>query len=93
MFIPSNQDAHASTASAASTSPSAVIPSSTLSLPQGQVRHLLLGPPSAVHSTILLLHKLGYAGPNDWSRAIAMGKPNEVMAILTKRVSVSASPE
>ena len=53
-----------------------------------QVRHLLFGSLSAVQSTIQLLHKLNYAEPNDWSRPISTGRPNEVMAILTKRVRV-----
>ncbi len=86
MFIPFIQGAAASTESAAETSPSSVIPSSTSPLPREQVRHLLLGTPSAVQSTITLLHKLGYAEPNDWSRPMPTGRANEVMAILTKRV-------
>ena len=51
-----------------------------------QVRHLLFGTLPSVQSTIRLLHKLGYAEPNDWSRPIFTGRENEVMAILTKRV-------
>ncbi|MGB7251139.1 MAG: hypothetical protein WBC73_19555 [Phormidesmis sp.] len=54
--------------------------------PREQVRHLLFGTPAAVHSTIGLLHKLGYAEPNDWSRPIPTGKSGEVMATLMKRV-------
>ncbi|MGB3787491.1 MAG: hypothetical protein WA949_05740 [Phormidesmis sp.] len=86
MLIPFIQGAPASTDTSAETSPSSVIPSSTSPLPREQVRHLLLGTPSAVQSTILLLHKLGYAEPNDWSRPLSTGRANEVMAILTKRV-------
>lgn len=52
------------------------------------VRVLLLGTPGAVQNTITLLFKLNYAEPNDWSRPLATGRPNEVMAILTKRVRV-----
>ena len=85
MFIPSIEGAAASTDTAANTSPSAAVPSST-PLPREHVRHLLFGTLSTVQSTILLLHKLGYAEPNDWSRPISTGRPNEVMAILTKRV-------
>ena len=83
MFIPSVQGAAASTAAAA---PIAAQPSEPI--PQGQVRHLLFGSPAAVQSSIRLLHKLGYAEPNDWSRPISTGRTNEVMAILTKRVEV-----
>ncbi len=52
-----------------------------------QIRHLLFGTPSGIQSTIQRLHQLGYAEPNDWSRPISTGRPNEVMAILTKRMS------
>ncbi len=53
------------------------------------VRHMLFGTMSAVRSTIRLLHRLNYAKPNDWSQPISTGRPNEVMAILTKRLRVS----
>ena len=52
------------------------------------VRHLLLGSLTAVQRTILDLHTKQYADPNDWSRPLATGRPNEVMAILTRRVRV-----
>ncbi|MEM7063566.1 MAG: hypothetical protein AAF572_10430 [Cyanobacteria bacterium P01_B01_bin.77] len=52
------------------------------------VRLLLLGTLGSVQATIALLFKLNYAEPNDWSRPLATGRPNEVMAILTKRVRV-----
>ncbi len=51
------------------------------------IRHMLFGTPQAVQSTILHLHQLGYADPNDWSRPMGTGRVNEVMAILTKRIS------
>ncbi|MBE9059811.1 hypothetical protein [cf. Phormidesmis sp. LEGE 11477] len=50
------------------------------------VRHMLFGPLSSIRYTIRLLHQLGYAEPNDWSKPISTGKPNEMMAILTKRI-------
>ncbi|MEM6452220.1 MAG: hypothetical protein AAF703_18145 [Cyanobacteria bacterium P01_D01_bin.105] len=50
------------------------------------VRHLLFGSLTAVQCTIRVLHKRGYAEPNDWSQPISTGRPNEVMAILTKRI-------
>ena len=55
--------------------------------PKEQIRHLLFGTPSGIQTTIQRLHQLGYAEPNDWSRPISTGRPNEVMAILTKRMS------
>ncbi|MEM8506072.1 MAG: hypothetical protein AAF716_23345 [Cyanobacteria bacterium P01_D01_bin.1] len=88
MFIPSSQGAKASTVPAtnpASTSPNRLILESP---PREQIRYFLLGTPTAVQGTIYLLHKLGYAEPNDWSQPVPTGKRNEVMAILTKRVAV-----
>ncbi|MGB7085291.1 MAG: hypothetical protein WBD47_07035 [Phormidesmis sp.] len=84
MFIPSSEGAAASTPAAAM--PIAVGHSTISPIPREQVRHLLFGTPSAVRFTIALLRTLGYAEPNDWSRPISTGRPNEVMAILTKRV-------
>ena len=83
MFIPSVQGAAASTSAAAP-----VAMQSSTPVPREQVRHLLFGTPTAVQSSIRLLHKLGYAEPNDWSRPISTGRTNEVMAILTKRVEM-----
>ena len=57
--------------------------------PKEQIRHLLFGTPSGIQTTIQRLHQLGYAEPNDWSRPISTGRPNEVMAILTKRMSAA----
>ena len=60
-------------------------------LPEHQfevVRHALFGTLTAVRNTITLLHKLNYAEPNDWSKPLPTGRPNEVMAILTKRIRV-----
>ena len=84
MFIPSVQDAGASTASAAFSS--AASPTPRPPVPREQLRHMLFGSPAAVKSGISHLHKLGYADPNDWSRLLSTGRANEVMAILTKRV-------
>ena len=66
-------------------------PANDGTLPEHQfedVRLLLLGTLTAVQNTIAILHKLNYAEPNDWSRPLATGRPNEVMAILTRRVRV-----
>ncbi|MFG6101869.1 hypothetical protein U2F10_06425 [Leptothoe sp. EHU-05/26/07-4] len=52
-------------------------------------RHLLLGSLHFVQTTIKLLHRLNYTDPNDWSRPLPTGRPNEVMAILTKKVKIS----
>ena len=52
------------------------------------VRHMVFGSLTAVRLTIQDLHKRHYAEPNDWSKPISTGRPNEVMAILTKRVAI-----
>ncbi|MGB3769103.1 MAG: hypothetical protein WA947_21310 [Phormidesmis sp.] len=78
MFIPSTPASYVGSA-AASTSTAALpvaLPSST-PIPQGKVRHLLFGSPAVVQSSIRLLHKLGYAEPNDWSRPISTERANE----------------
>ncbi|MBE9061000.1 hypothetical protein [cf. Phormidesmis sp. LEGE 11477] len=96
MFIPAS-DASASTvpATPASTAPStapSTEPPTPSTVPTTElVRHLLFGSPGAVHSTIRSLHKLGYAEVNDWSQPISTGKPNEVMAILTRRVTLESA--
>ncbi len=48
------------------------------------IRHMLFGSPAGVRQVIHLLHKLGYAEPNAWSRPMPTGRPGEVMAILTR---------
>ena len=53
------------------------------------VRLLALGSLTVVQLTIQELHSKHYAEPNDWSRPLPTGRPNEVMAILTKRVRVA----
>ncbi|MGD1853341.1 MAG: hypothetical protein ACFB2W_03740 [Leptolyngbyaceae cyanobacterium] len=80
MLLDITQDAVAST-----------LPVGTEPLPNHQyetVRHLLFGSLTAVRLTIQDLHSKHYAEPNDWSKPISTGRPNEVMAILTKRVAI-----
>ncbi|MEM1254478.1 MAG: hypothetical protein AAGI69_18760 [Cyanobacteria bacterium P01_H01_bin.21] len=54
------------------------------------VRHMVFGSLTAVRLTIQDLHKRRYAEPNDWSKPISTGRPNDVMAILTKRIAISS---
>lgn len=51
-------------------------------------RHMLFGSLSFVQASIHILHTLKYAEANDWSRPLPTGQPNEVMAILIKRVRI-----
>ncbi len=52
------------------------------------VRLMMFGSLGAVQAAIRDIHRYGYAEPNDWSAPISTGREDEVMAILTKRVSV-----
>ncbi|MEM7065846.1 MAG: hypothetical protein AAF572_22120 [Cyanobacteria bacterium P01_B01_bin.77] len=52
------------------------------------VRLIALGSLTVVRLTIQDLHSRRYAEPNDWSRPLPTGRPNEVVAILTKRVRI-----
>ena len=52
------------------------------------VNHILFGNPDAVRLTIQDLHRRRYAEPNDWSKLLPTGRPNEVMVILTRRISI-----
>ncbi|NER00960.1 MAG: hypothetical protein F6K30_30430 [Cyanothece sp. SIO2G6] len=52
------------------------------------VRHMVFGSATAVQNIIKLLYRLNYAEPNDWSKLVPTGQPNEVMAVLTKKVRV-----
>ena len=51
------------------------------------VRLMAFGSLSGVQTVIRQLHQRGYAEPNDWSQPLPTGRPHEVMAILTKRVT------
>ena len=87
MFIPAIEGAIAPTASPAFYT----LPAATSNAPQPPsepIRHMVFGSLLAVRATIRHLHKLRYAEANDWSQPMPTGRPNEVMAILTKRVSL-----
>lgn len=84
MFIPTIEGAAAPTVSAATHTTG-----SPTAHPPDPVRHMVFGSLHAVRATISHLHKLHYAEVNDWSQPISTGRPNEVMAILTKKVKVT----
>ena len=85
MFQPTDQGATASTA-ASENLLSVPVPAPT---PEYEtVRHLLFSRPIIVQATIKHLYALNYVEPNEWSKPIPTAHPNEVMAILTKRVRV-----
>ena len=79
MFQDPNQGADAPTVQAA--------PPSEPPIESG--RHMIFGSLSYVQASIKLLHQLRFAEPNDWSRPLPTGRPNEVMAILTKKLRLS----
>ncbi|QSJ16710.1 hypothetical protein JYQ62_34365 [Nostoc sp. UHCC 0702] len=53
------------------------------------IKHLLIGSPKAVTSTIHYLQMIGYANVGDWSQLIPTDNPDEVMSILIRQISVS----
>lgn len=69
-------------------SPAAQIIGNPTEHPPEPVRHMLFGSSYAVRATVNRLHKLRYAEVDDWSQPIPTGRPNEVMAIMTKKVRI-----
>lgn len=52
------------------------------------LKHLVIGSPKAVKSTIYSLQVLGYAQVSDWSRLIPTANPGEVMSILSRSITI-----
>lgn len=52
------------------------------------LKHLLIGSPKAVTSTIHALYMLGYADIRDWSPLLPSPNPGEVMSILSRSILV-----
>ena len=52
------------------------------------LRHLLIGTPKAVTSTIHYLKVIGYAEVSDWSRPQPTANPGEVISILDRTIFV-----
>ncbi|MEH2062156.1 MAG: hypothetical protein V7K50_07730 [Nostoc sp.] len=53
------------------------------------IKHLLIGSPKAVTSTIHFLQVIGYANVGDWSQLLPTANPDEVMSILSRQILVS----
>lgn len=55
-----------------------------------RIKHLLIGDPALVRSTIQNLHVLGYAEVREWSKPVSaansLGEPGEVVSILIRQV-------
>ncbi|MBW4499660.1 MAG: hypothetical protein KME57_08840 [Scytonema hyalinum WJT4-NPBG1] len=62
--------------------------SETASPGREPLKHLLIGSPKAVTSTIHTLHRLGYADTAAWSPLVPTPNPGEVMSILTRYILV-----
>ncbi|MCC5637991.1 hypothetical protein LC593_19550 [Nostoc sp. CHAB 5844] len=63
--------------------------SSPLPLPKREpIKHLLIGSPQAVTSTINYLQVIGYASVGDWSPLLPTGNADEVMSILTRQILI-----
>lgn len=52
------------------------------------LRLLAIGSPPVVNGCVITLYRLGYARPEEWSRQLPTVNPNEVMRILTKRMTL-----
>ncbi|MBD2109711.1 hypothetical protein H6F49_22425 [Nodosilinea sp. FACHB-13] len=52
------------------------------------LRLLAIGSPPVVNGCVMTLYRLGYARPEEWSRQLPTINPNEVMRILTKRMTL-----
>ncbi|WP_414526609.1 hypothetical protein [Nodularia chucula] len=50
------------------------------------IKHLLIGSPKAVTSTIHLLQVIGYANVKDWSPLLPTANAGEVMSILSRQI-------
>lgn len=57
------------------------------------LRIIAIGHPHAVQNHIASMHSLGYAEPNDWTKAVPTGHPHEIMRILAKRIPNRRSSE
>ena len=52
------------------------------------ILHFMLGTVPAIYSAVQDLQTRGYAERDDWSQPIATGRTNEVVAMLTKQVTL-----
>lgn len=52
------------------------------------IKHVLIGSPQAVTSTIHRLHLIGYASVGDWSPLLPTANPDEVMSILIRQILI-----
>ncbi|WP_416235652.1 hypothetical protein [Nodularia sp. UHCC 0506] len=50
------------------------------------IKHLLIGSPKTVSSTIHYLQVIGYASIGDWSPLLPTTNPGEVMSILIRQI-------
>ncbi|TVP63054.1 MAG: hypothetical protein EA343_09075 [Nodularia sp. (in: Bacteria)] len=50
------------------------------------IKHLLIGSPKTVSSTIHYLQIIGYARVGDWSPLLPTANPGEVMSILIRHI-------
>jgi hypothetical protein len=50
------------------------------------IKHILIGSPKAVTSTIHYLQVIGYASVGDWSPLIPTDNPDQVMSILIRQI-------
>ncbi|BAZ40284.1 hypothetical protein NIES4101_62450 [Calothrix sp. NIES-4101] len=51
------------------------------------IKHILIGSPKTVTTTMQVLQQLGYADIQNWSPLLATENPGEVMSILTRYIT------
>ncbi|MEA5503545.1 hypothetical protein VB735_10570 [Halotia wernerae UHCC 0503] len=52
------------------------------------IKHLLIGSPKVVTSTIHFLQVIGYANVKDWSPLLPTSDPDEVFSILSRHILI-----
>jgi hypothetical protein len=52
------------------------------------IKHLLIGSPKTVTSTIHYLQVIGYASVGEWSPLLPTANPGEVMSILIRQILI-----
>ncbi|MFN6515997.1 MAG: hypothetical protein RMY29_016070 [Nostoc sp. CreGUA01] len=53
-----------------------------------RIKHVLIGSPKALTSTIHYLQVIGYASTGDWSPLLPTENPDEVMSILIRQILI-----
>ena len=70
--------------------PASPLPTNTPTEPPAErLKMILVSSPRVVNSTIRTLYTLGFAEVNEWSPLQPTPKPNEVMSVLSRNVTIN----